>query len=138
MSEVGCDVKEVESLDGDYKYILAEVALERKGRALRSIVVSTTADFHRDILDKARADHPGMHVRAVGGGILKIDLARRRVLTFGRSGSYGVANMDVVGQCIATRFPPEERWQLDLRSGSYIRGENSLHIGEGLPADFFY
>src|SRR3989338_1855147 len=133
-----CDVEDVMMLDGDYKYILAEVATERHGKALKNLVISTAADFHRNILDEARARHPDRFVRAVGGGILKIDRARRRVLTFGRSGSYGVANMDVVAQCLSVRFPPEERWLLDLRSGSYIRGENSLNIGEGLPADFLF
>lgn len=109
----GCFVEEDQASDlYDEKYIIGEFY----SGELKYALFSARFHFHREITQHYASK--GHEFRVRGGGILVIDRKGKKVRTFGRSGSYGVPNRDLVEKILQEHFPG---FEIDCQVTSYIR-----------------
>ena len=99
--------------DGTAKYIVAEVAGEDK-----YVLMAQRLAYHRHIkAELARTLNRDVYVR--GGGIMSIDRDAKTIRTFGKSGDFGYAPMDIVRNILEQEFPD---YALDLKATNEVWG----------------
>ncbi len=98
------DVEAV-AIDGEgcFKYILIEAGV---GEAARVLVRGTSsAEYHIQVLEGARKQHPGVPMRCLGGGRIEHEPAAKRILVYGYSVQFGRANHELAVELLKAAFP---------------------------------
>jgi len=94
------------------KYILAKV---RTGQGTNLAIVSKDLEWHADIASTYSRELKKQEQSlesVLGGGRLEINNVEKTIKTYGHSGSYGKAPLDLVEKVLKENFPD---YKLDIR-----------------------
>ena len=99
--------------NGTAKYIVAEIPGEDK-----YVLMAQRLEYHRHIKQElSRTLNKRVYVR--GGGILTIDRDAKTIRTFGKSGDYGKAPLNIVRDILEQEFAD---YALDLKATNEVWG----------------
>lgn len=90
--------------EGVFKYILIE-ATPAEGDPVILVRGATEAEYHINVLELAKAKHPGVPMRCIGGGRIQHDAAAKTILVYGYSVQFGRANHERAVELLKAAFP---------------------------------
>ena len=99
---------------GDEKYIVVHT---QEDGADHYKLVSLPVEWHSEILDAIECEIDGP-VEVMGGGILTIDTESKTIRTYGKSGSFGRSDRDLVEAILRKAYPG---YRLDVKVTDLVR-----------------
>jgi predicted Rdx family selenoprotein len=102
----------------DEKYLVVDVVLPSRA-VQETLLISAPCAYHSELLSRFRGQFDGASLVPHGGGVIRIDERTRRIETYGRSGSFGKPDRDVVERILRATFPD---YHLDVTVTDYVRG----------------
>jgi len=98
--------------NGTFKYVLLKVhktGETKKANAMHLVRGHNWADYHADLVEECERqmhdNNVNMEVECVGGGRIRHDRDRKKIIVYGYSVGYGQANHAVTCEILKTYYP---------------------------------